>query len=142
MNEQIKYELLFIKSPDISEKNEAVIEAAIKDILSKGNAELLKFDRWGKFKLAYPIKHYEYGIYTLLRFSVSGNNKDSILKELKDLFSIKYVDLVLRELLLRLPYNVSDEYKRPESLDEIPSKEDDFIEDDIKDENVKEDIAD
>jgi len=139
MNEKIKYEILFIEVPDITSNNESSIENQIKKVISDNKADLVKFDRWGKFKLAYTIKHYEYGIYFLIRFNVDNENKESLLKDLKNLFAIKYSDLILRELLIKLPHNALNEYKRPESLEDKPKEhlenEDEEIKEDIIDDN-------
>ena len=52
----LRYEILFLTVPEITgDEVEAVKELFTKSIrTSKG--DLLAFDRWGKYRLAYPVK--------------------------------------------------------------------------------------
>ena len=63
-----KYELIFILQADL---DEAALDAAVENIetLIKNNqGEIAKTDRWGKRKLAYPIRKMNEGYYVLVEF--------------------------------------------------------------------------
>jgi small subunit ribosomal protein S6 len=62
------YEIVYVIRPDIPEENiESIIEKINQLITSQGG-EVLGTERWGKRKLAYPIKHHLEGYYVLSRF--------------------------------------------------------------------------
>ncbi len=63
-----KYELIVIFQADL---DEATLDAAVENIetLIKNNqGEIAKTDRWGKRKLAYPIRKTNEGYYVLINF--------------------------------------------------------------------------
>ncbi len=63
------YETMVIITPNISkEERDAQIEEILKRI-EKINGKVLKVDRWGMRKLAYPIKKLNEGDYVLIYFS-------------------------------------------------------------------------
>lgn len=62
------YELVCIVRPDIAEDNlETVVDKINRIVVSKGGT-ITETERWGKRKLAYPIKHFMEGYYILSRF--------------------------------------------------------------------------
>ena len=46
-----------------------------------------------------------------------------MLAALKTFFSVKFVDVVMRNKIVRLDAHASLDYKRPESLEETPTKD-------------------
>lgn len=63
-----KYELIYILQADL---DEATLDAAVEtiDTLIKNNqGEIAKTERWGKRKLAYPIRKTNEGYYVLVNF--------------------------------------------------------------------------
>ena len=95
------------------------LESAITD--AKG--VLLSYDRWGKYRLAYPVRKYEYGVYFLIRFEAPKENLPELLKYLRNYFDVIQIDLVMRHMIVKLDENKSLEYKRPESLEDTPSRD-------------------
>lgn len=62
------YEVVFVVRPDIAEENlDATVEKVSNIIINKGGV-ISGMERWGKRKLAYPIKHFMEGYYILGRF--------------------------------------------------------------------------
>jgi len=62
------YETIFIINPDISEEDtEAVIER-YAGILAEGDSFMAKVDKWGRRRLAYPIKGRGKGFYVLFDY--------------------------------------------------------------------------
>jgi small subunit ribosomal protein S6 len=88
------YECIYILDPTLDEP--AVKEKSDRygEIVSSRNGEVRAVDYWGKRRLAYPIKKFHEGIYTLFKFS--GNKE--ILAELGRVF--RFDDAVLRHLIV------------------------------------------
>jgi small subunit ribosomal protein S6 len=60
MAEQKSYELFFIFSMNLNEEE--------RENLIKNDGEIEKIDKWGKRRLAYPIKKEHEGFYVLINF--------------------------------------------------------------------------
>jgi len=90
------YELvLVINSAAAEEKLEATIESVSRLITGKGGSPP-NIARWGRKRLAYPIKHAIEGSYVLFRFQM----KPDFTKEL--VANLRISEDVLRHLLVRL----------------------------------------
>ena len=90
------YELAVIISPEVmDEKLEAMIDNISKFITERGGV-ISSVDRWGKRKLAYPIKHFMEGNYVLAQFKL----KPALGKELEARLQI--LEEVLRHLLVKI----------------------------------------
>ncbi len=89
------YEMVLIIRPDIDEeRSEAVVNNISGFITGKGGT-VPDIERWGKRKLAYPIKHFGEGIYVLTKFRLPPASG----KELET--SLLISEDVLRHLLIR-----------------------------------------
>ncbi len=95
--EQLRdYELVLVISPEVAEEeSEAIIDNVSRFITEKGGI-ISDIERWGKRKLAYPIKHFVEGGYVLTRFKL----KPAFGKELEA--NLQISEKVLRHLLIRL----------------------------------------
>lgn len=90
------YELVVIISPEVEEdKLEAVIENISQFIAQKGGT-ISEVDRWGRRKLAYPIKRFMEGYYVLTQFKM----EPTLSKELEARLQIS--EEILRHLLIKL----------------------------------------
>ncbi len=90
------YELIFIISPELSDEAlEAAVNNVTQYITNKGGI-ITSVDRWGKKKLAYPLKHFLEGNYVLINFKMAT----SWSKELEN--SLEINENVLRHLLINL----------------------------------------
>jgi len=90
------YELVVIISPEVEdEKLEAIIDN-ISQLITERGGIISGVDRWGKRKLAYPIKHFMEGCYVLAQF----NLKPALSQELEARLRIS--EEVLRHLLVKL----------------------------------------
>jgi len=90
------YELVFIVSPEVAEDRlDATIETVSQWVTSKGGV-VSQVERWGKRRLAYPIRHFAEGNYVLFRLKLDpGRNQ-----ELDT--SLKISEEILRHLLVRM----------------------------------------
>jgi small subunit ribosomal protein S6 len=89
------YELVYIINPDTAED---VLEAKVNSIgqfITSRDGVISSVDKWGKRKLAYPLKHYLEGIYVLTRFKMSPAR----CKELEA--NLKISEEILRHLLVK-----------------------------------------
>ena len=89
------YETTFVLKPDLEDEEKQTILQRVKDAISDHSGEVTEVDAWGKKQLAYEIKDYRSGDYTILEF----NAKTTVVNELERIFKI--MDGVLRYLVVR-----------------------------------------
>ncbi len=90
------YELVFIISPEVEEETlEATVGSVNQFITGKGGV-FSDEERWGKRKLAYPIRRFLEGNYVLTRFKM----KPIWSKELEA--NLQISEEVLRHLLIKI----------------------------------------
>jgi len=117
----VRYEGLLLAYPQIAQTDIENLEAAINKIIHEKEGSVLSFERWGKYRLAYPVSKNEYGVYFLVRFDIP--EKTSALTDLKMLFETKLNTIILRNLFTRLSFDQPLAYQRPKSLEETPARE-------------------
>src|SRR5205085_1266729 len=93
-------------------------------IITASNGSMISFERWGKYRLFYPIRKNDYGVYYLARFQAAA--QQSLLQEIRTFFVIRFDTLVMRHLISALEEHASLEYQRPRSLEEAPAREEGF----------------
>lgn len=123
----VRYETLILAVPEITNEEASKFESQFTKMVKEAKGNVSSFDRWGKYKLAYPVKKNEYGVYFLTRFEIPSQQKDTFFKELKDLFKIKYNELIMRNLTSVLAPGKSLDYTKPRSLEETPQDIDSFL---------------
>lgn len=125
----VRYETLFLTIPELTNDEFNTLESGVNTAIQDAKGALISFERWGKYRLSYPVKKHEYGIYGLVRFEVDSASKTALLNELKTLLSIKFGDTVMRTLTISLSPQQSLVYHRPESLEETPGRDVDLLKD-------------
>ncbi len=126
----LRYETLMLAVPEITADEAKNIEQRLEKTVQENKGQVLSFERWGKYKLAYPIRNNDYGVYFLMRFESDKEHVKELLAQLNEIFGVKQADLIMRNILVQLEEGDSLEYKRPESLEEAPSKDvDTFLRD-------------
>ncbi len=118
-----RYEILLLAVPEIAADDAATIESQLHSTVTAQKGDIISFERWGKYRLAYQISKNDYGVYYLSRFELPSKDLGLALEEVHKLFRIKYRDLVMRYMISELPYEKSLEYSRPESMEEAPRRE-------------------
>jgi small subunit ribosomal protein S6 len=91
-----KYELIYILQADL---DEATLDAAVETIetLIKSNqGEITKTERWGKRKLAYPIRKTNEGYYVLVNFDYAPENVAALKR------TMGFNEQILRTSILRV----------------------------------------
>ena len=90
------YELVLIISPEVGDEAlDATIDNVSKFITGSGGT-ISNVERWGKRRLAYPIKHFAEGSYVLTQFKL----KPALSKEFEA--NLRISEDVLRHLLIKL----------------------------------------
>ncbi|MFC1934896.1 30S ribosomal protein S6 [Chloroflexota bacterium] len=90
------YELILIISPDVAENNLETAVNGVSQFINNKGGSISEVERWGKRKLAYPIKRFLEGIYVLFR--VKMNSIWS--KELEA--NLRVSEDVLRHMLIKV----------------------------------------
>ena len=111
-----RYETLLLTVPEITQDETKNLESSVDKLVKEAKGIMLSFERWGKFKLTYPIKKNDYGVYFLARFEVDQGT--TVVNDIKSLFVVKLNNLVMRDMITRLDLEDSLAYQRPQSLEE------------------------
>ena len=90
-----EYETVFLISPNLEEEETTKIITQISGIISKEKGKLIQEDRWGKRKLAYPIKKFQEAFYVFFHYEGDSN----IPVELEKRF--KQTEAILRFLTVK-----------------------------------------
>lgn len=86
------YETIFIASVELpTQRLEDLIEK-VKTIITKAEGEIVTLEKWGRRRLAYPIRRHREGFYVYIKFKAPG----AILAELSRFFLVS--DEVIRQL--------------------------------------------
>ncbi|MBM4461811.1 MAG: 30S ribosomal protein S6 [Chloroflexi bacterium] len=92
-----EYELTVVFSPEISDEDMAdEIEKVNRLVTEKGGVLNGEVQRWGKKRLAYPIRRFKEGNYVLTRFKISPGQTAELERNLHSL------EVILRHLLVKL----------------------------------------
>jgi small subunit ribosomal protein S6 len=78
----MNYEILYIIPAKYSETEFEEVNKKIPAIIEEAGAKIERTDNWGKRKLAYQIKHFRYGYYTLIIFSAPSEALEKITQKL------------------------------------------------------------
>ncbi len=75
------YETVYILSPDLSQEDKSAIMNRLRSIVQK-NGKIIKEEDWGKKRLAYPIKHKDYGNYIYMVYNASEDTVHKLEQEM------------------------------------------------------------
>jgi ribosomal protein S6 len=113
------YETLILSVPEITDDECTKLETQLAKIISKVKGETVSFEKWGKYKLSYPVKKNEYGIYFLTRYKLPDDSAQDVINELRTFFTIKFNEIVMREMTCVLNDGPL-EYSKPKALEDLP----------------------
>lgn len=110
------YETLLLLSSLATDDEVAAIEKTAKAELKAAKGSLGAFDKWGKYRLAYPVKKQEYGMYILVRYEIPEDSDfyakfEKYLRVRCTESVMRYVNVRLTETAYRAPY------LKPEPID-------------------------
>lgn len=89
------YETAFLIAPNLEEEETGKIISQMAEVISQKKGKMVKEDRWGKRKLAYPINKFEEAFYVFFLYE----GKPEIPSELERRF--KQTETILRFLTVR-----------------------------------------
>jgi small subunit ribosomal protein S6 len=118
----VRYEILLLAIPEITGDEASRLESQLRDSIREKKGTCISFERWGKFRLLYPVNKNEYGVYFLVRLEAGTSEVIELLKQVRALIQLKYNEIVMRYLINKLDKHDSLAYQRPESLEEAPGK--------------------
>lgn len=117
----VRYEVLMLAVPEITQDETKRLEQLLDETVNKQKGTVISFERWGKYRLAYPVKKNEYGVYFLAR--IEAPEVDNLISELDTLFKVKLHEIVMRKMITKLDPAQSLAYQRPQSLEEQPQQD-------------------
>lgn len=93
-----RYETVFVLDPSLDEKAVPEEIKKVEDLIKNQKGQVLKIDKWGKKRFAYPIKKKHEGFYTLILFEGEGGIPKELGRayELNE-FCLRYLTVVARE---------------------------------------------
>ncbi len=74
-----KYETVLLISPNLEDQQREVLLSSLEQSISDTKGNLINMDKWGKRKLAYPVRKFEEGFYVLLFYEAG----EETIKELE-----------------------------------------------------------
>jgi small subunit ribosomal protein S6 len=116
-----RYEALMLTVPEITADEAKTVEQQFNRVVADNKGSMISFERWGKYRLAYPVKKNEYGVYFLARFEVTES--EPLIGEIKELLMVKLHEIIMRSMVSVLGKEQSLAYQRPQSLEEAPARE-------------------
>lgn len=120
-----QYETAFLVSPNLEEEETDKIIAQMAEVVSKKKGKMIHEDRWGKRKLAYPIKRFEEAFYVFFHYEGDSD----IPFELERRF--KQSEAILRYLTVKKELRKDMRRKKaaPMEKEKAAPPEEDFLED-------------
>ncbi len=90
------YELVLVISPEVAEEGFEVIINNVSRFITERGGIISDTERWGKKRLAYPIRHFGEGSYVLTKFKLGP----AFGKELEA--NLRISEEILRHLLIKI----------------------------------------
>ena len=112
-----RYETLLLARTEATEDDLGMVEKYFDQLLSDSQGTLDSFDRWGKYRLAYPVKKDTHGVYILVRYQIPESRISKMLVEIDRFMKIKCSNFIMRYVNIRLDPNASSTYIKPEPMD-------------------------
>lgn len=100
------YETAFLITPKLDEDETEKLIQKMADIVAKKKGKMIKIDKWGKKKLAYPVEKHNEAFYVFFQYE----GEPDIPSELERRF--RQTESVLRYLTLRKELQTMEKKKR------------------------------
>lgn len=114
----LRYETLFLATSEITDDEISSIERQMDKLLAEFKGKLSVFDKWGKYRLAYPVNKSDYGVYILARYELEeGSSVPEFVKELDTFIKIKCNEFVMRYTSIKLSPKASTTYIKPDPIE-------------------------
>ncbi len=93
------YETAFLLSPKLSEEETANFIVQMADVISQKKGRMIKEDRWGKRKLAYPIKRFDEAFYVIFLYEAEPDVPFELERRFKQTEAVLRFLTVKKEIL-------------------------------------------
>jgi len=113
----IRYETLMLIRSEAIDDELSKLEKLFDTFVSDIKGQLSSFDKWGKCRLAYPVQKHDYGIYILCRYNIPEEGRVEFFKKLYDSFKIKFNEVVMRHINIKIATDAPLDYVRPDSIE-------------------------
>ncbi len=116
------YETLMLLPVTATPNDFALIEKQLRTLVKAANGSVAAFDKWGRYRLAYPINKQEYGCYVLARYEIE--DVQVFFQKFESFLKIKCVDTVVRYVHVNLtPTQYAEPYIKPEAMEGAQGRE-------------------
>ena len=89
------YELMCVLSPDLDESALEAQNERLNTLIAGRGGEVVNVEPWGRRRLAYPIKGFRDGVYSVTRFRMRPEEADALDR------SLRLSESVIRHLIIR-----------------------------------------
>jgi small subunit ribosomal protein S6 len=96
LDSAIKYELMFILSPMLTEEKRKKVVAELVSVIESKDGKIFHIDDWGKRYLAYKIRKFEEGYYMIYYFTLTNAQNINEIDE-----HLRLDQSVLRHLVMK-----------------------------------------
>lgn len=114
-----RYETLLLVVPGITGDESGVLERNFEKLVQESKGTVVSFDKWGKCRLAYPVRHNDYGVYFLARFELDPSS--DFFTKVGTMFTIKYNDVIMRSSTVKIQKGQFGNF-RPDTVEEMPTR--------------------
>ena len=114
-----QYETAFLIAPQLSEEETEKLIQQMASVVSRKKGKMLEIEKWGKRKLAYPVKKLDEAFYVFFHYE----GEPTIPSELERRF--KQTESVLRYITLKKEIEEETKIvkKAPKAAEEVPAAE-------------------
>lgn len=98
-----EYETIYVLRPDIDADSADRVAHRVSDVVEREHGKLVKFESWGRRKLAYEVNKQRKGVYVYVKYLGRGG----LVQELER--NLRMQDVVLKHLTVQVRDNVAVE---------------------------------
>lgn len=113
----IRYETLLLARTEITNEETSMIESQLDRLVSDAKGKLNLFDKWGKYRLAYPVNKSTNGVYMLARYEIPYEQTKNIIQEFDRFLKIKCNEVIMRHVNIRLDKDAPTTYIKPDPIE-------------------------
>jgi small subunit ribosomal protein S6 len=89
------YELMVVLTPELDDEGIAATSERVKSMVTSRGGEIVDVQEWGRRRLAYPIRKFREGHYSVTKLRLSPEAADPLDR------SLRLAEPVIRHLLVR-----------------------------------------
>lgn len=98
-----RYELLYVVSNKFTSEETEPIAQKVEDLITTNDGNIVYRENWGKRRMSYPIKGFQFGYYRLLEFDLPANKIEEINRYLR-----LSNDILRHQIIKRQPRTVQE----------------------------------